>query len=291
MPINQEEKRTHEAGSFRFFNALEQPMFRCGDLGVLHLRPIMWCNARDGLVHHASHGPGRAPIPTPAGQSMRYEAPTTIETAVSLLAAERGQVFLLAGGTDSSCDSFRLHRAGSHRRCEKHRCHAPDHGGKGRLPHRRARSARHSSASIQTSGSCGRGSSRRPSSSARNRCRDGRRWSATCAMLARRRQRAGHGRGRRHGDRRAQGQAHRARRRRRNRSRQDHSRQGRDRRIGISAGAAAEIGGCLSAVHPAHGNGYRRRRRGGEPHARWFRQVQRRPGIARRGRGAGAARQ
>src|SRR5829696_9066309 len=32
--------------------------------------------------------------------SMRYEAPTTIETAVSLLAAERGQAFLLAGGTD-----------------------------------------------------------------------------------------------------------------------------------------------------------------------------------------------
>jgi aerobic carbon-monoxide dehydrogenase medium subunit len=31
---------------------------------------------------------------------MRYEAPTTIETAVSLLAAERGQAFLLAGGTD-----------------------------------------------------------------------------------------------------------------------------------------------------------------------------------------------
>jgi aerobic carbon-monoxide dehydrogenase medium subunit len=31
---------------------------------------------------------------------MRYEAPTTIKSAVSLLSAERGQVYLLAGGTD-----------------------------------------------------------------------------------------------------------------------------------------------------------------------------------------------
>lgn len=31
---------------------------------------------------------------------MRYEAPNTIESAVGLLAAERGQAFLLAGGTD-----------------------------------------------------------------------------------------------------------------------------------------------------------------------------------------------
>jgi aerobic carbon-monoxide dehydrogenase medium subunit len=31
---------------------------------------------------------------------MRYEAPTTIKSAVSLLSAERGQAYLLAGGTD-----------------------------------------------------------------------------------------------------------------------------------------------------------------------------------------------
>ena len=31
---------------------------------------------------------------------MRYEAPTTIKSAVSLLAAERGRAYLLAGGTD-----------------------------------------------------------------------------------------------------------------------------------------------------------------------------------------------
>jgi CO/xanthine dehydrogenase FAD-binding subunit len=39
-------------------------------------------------------------IPILAGNFMRYEAPDTIETAVGLLAGERGQAFLLAGGTD-----------------------------------------------------------------------------------------------------------------------------------------------------------------------------------------------
>ena len=31
---------------------------------------------------------------------MRYEAPNSIESAVGLLAAERGQTYVLAGGTD-----------------------------------------------------------------------------------------------------------------------------------------------------------------------------------------------
>ena len=58
----------------------------------------------------------------------------------------------------------------------------------------------------------------------------------------------------------------------------------------FSPGPAAQFGRCLSAVHSAERNGHRRRRCGGQPHARQVRCVQRGARVARRGGGAGVAR-
>ena len=73
------------------------------------------------------------------------------------------------------------------------------------------------------------------------------------------------------------------------RARQDLARQGRDRRLGVPAGAAAALGRRLSALHPAHRDGHRGGRRRRQPDARRARHLHRRAGRARRGGADGAA--
>ena len=70
------------------------------------------------------------------------------------------------------------------------------------------------------------------------------------------------------------------------RPRQDLARAGRVRHLGVPAGAPAAFGRRLSALHPAHRDGHRGRRRRRQPDARRRRQVHRGAGRARRGRGA-----
>ncbi len=48
---------------------------------------------------------------------------------------------------------------------------------------------------------------------------------------------------------------------------QDFAREGRDRRVVPAAEAPAALGRCVSSLHPAHRDGHRGRRRGGQPHA------------------------
>jgi CO/xanthine dehydrogenase FAD-binding subunit len=58
----------------------------------------MWCNAVASFTMLAMGRPGRSIHSN--RHVMRYEAPNTVESAVGLLAGERGQAFVLAGGTD-----------------------------------------------------------------------------------------------------------------------------------------------------------------------------------------------